>query len=92
MYNDYEYTYRTVYILDTNLHTYQIYIYIPGIYIRLNISTRYVYLCEWRHSFVVTKLHTRRTVQLPIDRASSLWQINQNVKELHELLLHVFGV
>ena len=42
MYNEYEYTYRTVYIPDTTLHAYQI-------YILLNVSTRYVYLYEWRH-------------------------------------------
>ena len=41
--------------------------------------------------FVVTKLHARRTV-LPIAGASSLGHINQNMKELHELSLHVFRV
>ena len=44
-------------------------------------------------SFVITKLHKRWTVQLPIARASSLGQIKQkNIKELHELLFHVFRV
>ena len=36
--------------------------------------------------------HTRRAVQLPIARARSLGQIHQNIKEMRELLLHVFRV